>query len=70
MACLERTKIDIKPEDYFYTKLNDIFETLLGPTIRREFNYFKSPDFLEEKLLRNLNSVNEEELWDVITFKR
>jgi len=65
MSFLERNKKDIKPEDYFYNKLNDIFEKLLGTTIRREFNYFKAQDFVEERLLLNLNNIDQEELWEV-----
>lgn len=48
MASDEEKNPNIPEEKRFFGKLNEIFRSILGETIRREFNYFLSPDFIEQ----------------------
>ncbi|KAL4470864.1 hypothetical protein ABPG72_016410 [Tetrahymena utriculariae] len=64
MAKDERNNKNITEDKYFFNKLNDIFQKFLGPTIRRQYNYFLCEKFIEESIMKSLDDIDQEELSD------
>ncbi|KAL4429082.1 hypothetical protein ABPG74_022168 [Tetrahymena malaccensis] len=64
MAKDEKNNKNITEDKYFFNKLNDIFQKFLGPTIRRQYNYFLCEKFIEESIMKSLDSIDQDELSD------
>ncbi|EAS07510.2 cyclic nucleotide-binding domain protein (macronuclear) [Tetrahymena thermophila SB210] len=60
----EKNNKNITEDKYFFNKLNDIFQKFLGPTIRRQYNYFLCEKFIEESIMKSLDSIDQDELAD------
>lgn len=68
MARDEAKNSNIPIEKRFFGKLSEIFNSILGESIRREHNYFSAPDFIELNLMDKLRDIDEEELLEVNYF--